>query len=87
MTHFLANEKNPKGYQLENLLDILRADLTERMTKIARDGRSEARQVFANDVKILESLTTALACAEDNSRLLNQAFGPSREGEPRIGKA
>lgn len=85
MTHFLATKDNPDGYRLEILLDLLRADLTDRMTKISRDPRPEARKVFTNDVQILDCLTTALARAEENSKLLHQAFGPSQNGQPRIG--
>ena len=86
MTHFLANKRNPEGYKLEMLLGTLRADLVERMAKISGDTRPEARQVFANDVIILECLTKALSLAEENSKLLTQAFGPSTKGRPRIGE-
>ena len=87
MTHFLASEQNPDGYRLEDLLIRLRSDLVVRMGKICNDRRSEAHQVFANDVAILDHLTESIRLAEENTDLLNKAFGPSKPGAPRIGKA
>lgn len=87
MTHFLANDANPEGYKIEDLLFRLRSDLVERMGKICDDRRDEAHQVFVNDVAILRHLTEAIKLAEDNTQILDKAFGRSKPGKPRIGNA
>jgi hypothetical protein len=45
---------------------------------------------MANNVKVLEHLTAAIELAQDSSRKLDRAFGPSeadKGGPPRIGVA
>lgn len=85
MTHFLANDQQPEGCKMEDLLKALRSDLVRRMGKIVDDDRPEAKHVFENDCKILAHLLASVALAEDSSRLLLKAFGPSKRGFPRIG--
>lgn len=85
MTHFLATAECPEGHRLEELLGAIRRDLVHRMGKIVDDERPEARQVLANDVRILVLLGESIALAEDNSRVLAKSFGPSRPGAHRIG--
>lgn len=90
MTRFLMSDENPAGYRLEDLLMAIRADVLQRCTKIALDHRPEAMHVLANNVKVLEHLTEAMALAQDSTRTLDKAFGPSvaRDGgPPRIGVA
>lgn len=90
MTRFLMSEDNPTGYRLEDILTALRADVLNRSTKIALDDRIEAQHVLANNVKVLEHLTEAIQLAQDSTRTLNRAFGPSHAhegGPPRIGVA
>jgi len=38
-----------------------------------------------NNMKILGLLSEAIVLAEDSTEVLNRAFGPSKEGKPRIG--
>jgi len=85
MTHFLTTDDNPDGHNLEDVLAMMRSDLVKRAVLIADDNRQEARQVLANDVKIMAMLSDSLALAEENTALLNRAFGPSRADQHRIG--
>jgi hypothetical protein len=90
MTRFLQSDENPSGFKLEEILNVLRADVLKRSVKIAHDERPEALHVMANNVKILEYLTEAAELARDSSRTLDRAFGPSAAGQggaPRIGAA
>ena len=85
MTHFLVTDENPKGYKLEQILSMIRKDLISRALKVADDHRSEAQHVMQNDMKLLEILSEAIALAEDSTRVLDRALGPSTSGAPRIG--
>ena len=85
MTHFLVTEDNPKGYKLEDILSMIRKDILTRTLKIADDGRAEARHVMQNNMRILGLVSEAISLAEDSSSVLARAFGPSKEGKPRIG--
>lgn len=90
MTRFLVSDENPAGHKLEELLVALRRDILMRCEKIIEDPRPEAKQVVANNLKILNLLTEAIDLAEDSSQLLDKAFGPSKAGAggpPRIGSA
>lgn len=89
MTHFLVSETKPDGYKLEEILSVLRKDILMRCLKIADDPRGEARHVVSNNMKILHLLSDAILLAEDSTRTLDKAFGPSRSltgGPPRIGE-
>ncbi|WP_421879331.1 hypothetical protein [Pacificispira sp.] len=88
MTHFLVSEEHPDGQRLETILRILRKDVLIRCTKITDDARPEAQHVLANNIKVLEHLSEAIRLAEDSTRVLDKAFGPSQAakgGPPRIG--
>ncbi len=85
MTHFLVTDENPKGYRLEDIMAMIRKDILTRTLKIADDHRSEARHVMNNNMKILGLLSDAIALAEDSTKVLDRAFGPSKEGQSRIG--
>lgn len=85
MTHFLVTEENPKGYKLEDILILVRKDILTRTLKIADDGRPEARHVMQNNMRVLGLISEAIALAEDSTEVLNRAFGPGKEGKPRIG--
>ena len=85
MTHFLATKENPSGYRLEDLLSAVRRDLIMRTTKIVDDDRTQARQVLENDIRILGLLSECVRVAEESSQILQHAFGPHKDGEPRIG--
>jgi hypothetical protein len=90
MTRFLVSEDNPAGRKLEDILLELRADVITRAAKITDDHRPEALHVMANNVKVLEHLTAAIELAQDSTRKLDRAFGPSeadKGGPPRIGVA
>jgi hypothetical protein len=90
MTRFLVSDENPGGYKLEDILTALRADVLTRCTKIALDERPEAQHVVANNMEVLTHLTKAIELAQDSTRVLNKAFGPSKAAEggpPRIGVA
>lgn len=82
---FLSTDENPSGYRLEDLLRLIRKDLILQTTKIVDDGRPQARQVLDNDIRILTLLSECIGIAEDSSHILQKAFGPHRDGEPRIG--
>lgn len=87
MTKFLVTEENPEGYKLEDILSVIRRDIVMRATKIVDDERPQARHVLENNIKILGLLTECIGVAEDSSRVLDKAFGPHVDGEPRIGVA
>ena len=84
MTHFLSTDDNPDGYKLEDILSIIRQDIIMRAGKIAGDNRPEARQVVANNVRILQKITDCIELAEDSTQILNRSFGKSGK-KPRIG--
>lgn len=89
MTRYLISEENPSGLKLEEILRVIRDDVFKRCTKISPDHRPEAQQVLANNVKILGLLTEAITHAEESTRVLDKAFGPSAAsagGPPRIGE-
>lgn len=89
MTRYLKSDENPNGLKLEEILRVIRDDVLKRCTKISSDHRTEAQLVLANNVKILELLTQAIGHAEDSTRILDKAFGPSaadQGGPPRIGE-
>ena len=86
MTHFLVSEAKPDGYRLEDILSVLRADVISRCNKISGDTRPEARQVLHNNMRVLGLISEAIQVAEDSTRVLEKAFGPSvKGGPPRIG--
>jgi hypothetical protein len=85
MTHFLVTADNPKGHKLEDILALIRKDILTRTLKIADDPRAEAKHVLDNNMKILGLLSEAIKLAEDSSRVLTRAFGPSKAGKARIG--
>ena len=86
MTHFLVSDAKPDGYKLEEILSVLRADIITRCSKISVDPRPEARQVLHNSMRVLGLISEAIQIAEDSTRILEKAFGPSvKGGPPRIG--
>ena len=90
MTRFLVSDENPTGAKLEDILIEIRKDIMKRCVKIADDHRAEAHHVMSNNTRILNLLTEAIGLAEDSTRTLDKAFGPSmaaQGGEPRIGRA
>jgi hypothetical protein len=67
----------------------IRKDIILRCTKIVDDDRDEAHLVLNNNVNILGLLSEAIVLAEDSTRVLDKAFGPSHApegGPPRIGE-
>ncbi len=90
MTRFLKSDENPSGFRLEDILHVLRTDVMKRCVKIAADDRPEAFHVMANNTKVLDLLTQAIALAQDSTKTLDRSFGPSTAqegGAPRIGVA
>jgi hypothetical protein len=86
VTHFLVSDAKPDGYKLEEILSVLRADIITRCSKISGDNRPEARQVLHNNMRVLGLISEAIQIAEDSTRILEKAFGPSiKGGPPRIG--
>jgi len=85
MTQFLVTEENPTGYRLEDILTVIRKDIILRATKIIDDERPQARQVLENNIRILNMLSECINIAQDSTRILDKAFGPHIDGEPRIG--
>jgi hypothetical protein len=86
-TTFLKTVDNPNGWTIEDLLTVLQNDMIIRCQKIVGDTRPEARAVFNNNLDILAHLTHCIEKARDSTQILNRAFGPHKEGEPRIGVA
>ena len=87
MTHFLISEENPQGYKLEDILKVIRRDVILRCTKIVDDSRPEALHVLNNNMTILKIISEAILLAENSTRVLVKAFGPSvLGGPPRIGE-
>ena len=89
MTRYLVSDDNPTGHRLEDILNALRAEVLHRCTKITSDPAPQARQVLTNNVRVLALLGDAIELAEDSTRILTEAFGPSRAGKggpPRIGE-
>ena len=89
MTRYLVSDTNPQGMKLEDILRVIRRDILVRCEKIVDDHRTEAGQVLANNKRVLNLLTDAIALAEDSTRILDKAFGPSAAqngGPPRIGR-
>jgi len=72
MTKVLVSETNLQGYTTEVVLGLIRQDIVKRMQKYAGDPRKEARQVFDNNVRILQLLGDAIALAEQNTRTLSE---------------
>ena len=87
MTQFLVTDERPDGYKLEEILTVIRKDMILRATKILDDDRVQARQVLENNIKILALLTECINTAEESTHLLDKAFGPHKDGAPRIGVA
>jgi hypothetical protein len=85
MTHFLVTAENPKGHKLEDILAMIRKDILTRTLKIADDPRAEARRVMQNNMKILGLISEAIVLAEDSTHVLTKSFGPSKDGQSRIG--
>ena len=86
MTHFLVSDAKPDGYKLEEILSVLRADVIARCGKISSDTRPEARQVLHNNMRVLGLISDAIQLAEESTRILEKAYGPSVNGQPpRIG--
>lgn len=84
-TTFLVSDENPDGWMLEDIFRVIRDDVVRRMQKITGDARPEAQAVLNNNIAILSALSECIARAEDSTQLLNRAFGPHKDGEPRIG--
>ncbi|MCG8361577.1 MAG: hypothetical protein MI920_38965 [Kiloniellales bacterium] len=85
MTQFLVTEENPSGFKLEDILSAIRKDMVLRATKIVDDDRPQAKTVLENNIRILGLLSECINIATDSTRLLDKAFGPHKDGEPRIG--
>lgn len=86
-TTFLVTPDNPKGWTLEDILTEIQNDIIRRTQNIVDDARPEARAVLSNNVEILGHLAQCIEKAQDSTKLLNRAFGPHKEGVPRIGVA
>lgn len=89
MTRFLVSDENPTGHRLEDVLHAIRTDIMTRCLKLVGDASPQARSVLANNMRILNHLTDSIELAEDSTKLLNDAFGPSKAGAggpPRIGE-
>ena len=86
-TTFLVTEDNPQGWKLEDILLEIQNDILRRSQKIVGDDRPEARVVLNNNIEILGLLSRCIEKATESTRMLNRAFGPHKDGEPRIGVA
>ncbi len=86
MTKLLLNPDNPKGWNLEDIIDEIQNDIVLRSVRIVEDGRPEARAVLTNNIEIMKLLTVCSEKAYDSTRVLS-ALGPSQgpQGVPRIG--
>lgn len=86
-TTFLKTADNPDGWTIEDLLTVVQNDMFIRCQKIIGDPRPEARAVLNNNIEILGHLTRCIEKARESTQILNRAFGPHKDGEPRIGVA
>ncbi len=86
-TTFLVTDENPEGWKLEDILTEIQNDIVRRSQKIVDDPRPEARIVLSNNVEIMGYLAKCIERAQDSTKLLNRAFGPHKDGKPRIGVA
>ena len=84
---FLVTEDNPQGWRIEDILTEIQNDIVRRSQKIVDDARPEARAVLNNNIAILGLLSQCIEKASESTRLLNRAFGPHQDGNPRIGVA
>lgn len=84
-TTFLRTADNPNGWTIEDLLTVVQNDMIIRCQKIVGDTRVEARAVLNNNIEILGYLTKCIEKAQDSTHILKRAFGPHKDGEPRIG--
>ncbi len=85
MTSFLVSDENEKGFRLEDILISIRTDILKRCLKITGDTRPEALHVLNNNMKILNLISEAVILADDSTKVLDRAFGPSGD-KPRIGE-
>lgn len=86
-TTFLVTEDNPDGWKIEDILTEIQNDIVRRSQNIVDDARPEARAVLNNNIEILGLLSQCIERAADSTKLLNRAFGPHKDGAPRIGVA
>ncbi len=86
MTKLLLSPDNPKGWNLEDIIDEIQNEIVLRSARIVDDGRPEARAVLTNNIEIMKLLTVCSEKAHDSTRVL-LALGPSQgpKGIPRIG--
>lgn len=86
-TTFLVTEDNPEGWKIEDILSTIQDDIFRRTQKIVGDHRDEARTVLNNSIEILGLLSQCIEKATESTKVLDRAFGPHKEGKPRIGVA
>ena len=86
-TTFLVTDENPDGWRIEDILSVIQNDILRRTQKICGDPREEARAVLNNNIEILGLLSQCIERAKDSTKILDRAFGPHKEGTPRIGVA
>lgn len=86
-TTFLVTEENPEGWKIEEILMVIQNDMFRRTQKIVGDNRPEARTVLNNNIEILGLLSKCIDRATESTQVLDKAFGPHKEGQPRIGVA
>ena len=84
-TTFLVTEENPDGWKIEDILMVIQNDMFRRTQKIVGDNRAEARVVLNNSIEILGMLSKCIERAAESTQVLDRAFGPHTEGQPRIG--
>ena len=75
MTKLLMSENNKTGYRLEDVLEIIRADILKRCLILAEETSAEARHVMNNNMHILPMLTDAIVLAEESTEVLSRKFG------------
>lgn len=86
-TTFLVTEDNPEGWKIEDILSTIQDDMFSRTQKIVGDHRDEAREVLSNTIEILGLLSQCIEKATESTKILDRAFGPHKDGNPRIGVA
>lgn len=84
-TTFLVTEENPEGWKIEDILMVIQNDMFRRTQKIVGDNRTEARVVLNNNIEIHALLSQCIERAAESTQILDRAFGPHTEGQPRIG--
>ncbi len=72
MTKILISPDNPKGLNLEVLLEQVRGDLMERCAYIVDDSRPDAVVLLRNNIEIMDLLGQCLERAHESAIVIKR---------------